>query len=223
MRLESSVEKLRQELARLKRRRQDIVLAEKTDQNPWIIVAEVFHILQNSFRCPWNLEIDEDMQNDNAMRKNLAFLQNTFTSDVAMGELSGIDELINQWRRCSQYFGDARLHLQRVESMAPGVMKATARLHVTITELIVRFAFPHLSEPEPVSKYDTNPPLRERLKGKHLDCSVSIDFHFDEDNGRVTRLEPRIDVMPALLRKLGDLSDVVEVCYSLSDNAREGF
>ncbi|KAG2813858.1 hypothetical protein PC129_g13586 [Phytophthora cactorum] len=221
--LESSVEKLRQKLARLKRRRQDIVLAEKTDQNPWIIVAEVFHVLQNSFRCPWNLEIDEDMQNDNTMRKNLAFLQKTFTSDVAMGELSGIDELINQWRRYSQYFGDARLHLQRVESMAPGVMKATARLHVTITELIVRFAFPHLSEPEPVSKYDINPPLRERLKGKHLDCSVSIDFQFDEDNGRVTRLEPRIDVIPALLRKLGDLSDVVEVCYSLSDDAREGF
>ncbi|KAF1773676.1 hypothetical protein GQ600_132 [Phytophthora cactorum] len=66
------------------------------------------------------------------MRKNLAFLQKTFTSDVAMGKLSGIDELINQWRRYSQYFGDARLHLQRLESMAPGVMKATARLHVTI-------------------------------------------------------------------------------------------
>ncbi|ETP51649.1 hypothetical protein F442_03253 [Phytophthora nicotianae P10297] len=190
MNLESSVEELHQELCRLKRRRQDIVLAEKTDQNPWTIVAEVFHILQNKF------------------------LQNIFTSDAAMGKVSGIDELIDRWRRYSQYFGDAHLYLQRVESLTPGVMRATARLHVTITELIVRFAFPHLLEMEPVSKYDINPPLRERLVGQLVDCSFSIDFHFDEDNGRVARLEPRIDVIPELLRVLGNLSDVDEVCYS---------
>ncbi|KAF1773624.1 hypothetical protein GQ600_18795 [Phytophthora cactorum] len=127
------------------------------------------------------------------MRKNLAFLQKTFTSDVAMG---------------NSYFGDARLHLQRLESMAPGVMKATARLHVTIQNS---------------SKYDINPPLRERLKGKHLDCSVSIDFQF----GR--RQWPRDEIRTSYRRdasvasELGDLSDVVEVCYSLSDDAREGF
>ncbi|ETO82571.1 hypothetical protein F444_03337 [Phytophthora nicotianae P1976] len=214
MNLESSVEELRQELCRLKRRRQDIVLAEKTDQNPWTIVAEVFHILQNSFRSPWKLENDEDMQNDVETRKTLEFLQNIFTSDAAMGKVSGIDELIDRWRRYSQYFGDAHLYLQRVESLTPGVMRATARLHVTITELIVRFAFPHLLEMEPVSKYDINPPLRERLVGQLVDCSFSIDFHFDEDNGRVARLEPRIDVIPELLRVLGNLSDVDEVCYS---------
>ncbi|KAF4137484.1 hypothetical protein GN958_ATG13328, partial [Phytophthora infestans] len=149
LRLEASVEELRQELCHLKRRRQDIVLAEKTDQNPWIIVAEVFRILQNSFRSPWNLENDEAMKNDIETRKNLDFVQKTFTADVAMGDLNGIDELISRWRRYSQYFGDARIYLQHVEWLAPGVMTATARLHVTISELIVRFAFPHLSEIEP--------------------------------------------------------------------------
>ncbi|KAG7391591.1 hypothetical protein PHYPSEUDO_004093 [Phytophthora pseudosyringae] len=212
--LETTVQELRQELDRLKQQRQDILLAEKTDQSPWTIVAEVFRIIDNSFCSPWNLEREEDVQNDIETKRNLAFLHQAFTSNVAVGGVSGIDTVIEQWRRVSQYFGDTQLQLQRVESVVQGVITASAKLRFTVTELTLRQLFPHVLEFEPQSKYDVHPFLRERLLGQHIDCSVSVTFLFDDENGRVTRVEPQIDLMPGLLRVLRNLSDVSEVCYS---------
>ncbi|KAL4176505.1 hypothetical protein KRP22_001447 [Phytophthora ramorum] len=212
--LESSVQQLRRELEGLKRQRQDVLLAEKTDQSPWTIVAEVFRIVESSLRSPWKLENEEDMRKDIETRRNLTFLNKAFSSNVAMGNLTGNDTLVDQWRRYSLTFGDSRLQLQRVESVSDGRITATARLQVTVTELVLRCMFPHLAEIEPQSKYDIHPTLRERLLGQHLDCSVLVDFLFDDDNGRVVRLEPRVDLMPELLRVLGDLKDVSEVYTS---------
>jgi hypothetical protein len=213
LQLETSVKQLRQELEHLKCQRQNVLLAEKTDQSPWTIVAEVFRIVQKSLNSPWNLEHDEDMQNDSETGRSVEFLQTAFTSDVAMGDVRGVDALMKQWRHYSLQFGDSRLRLQRVEEVSPSVMTAQARLHVKVSELVLRHAFPHLSDSEPTSKYDVHPCLRERLLGQHLSCSVSVDFLFDSENGRVARLEPRIDLIPALFRALGNVEDVAEACY----------
>ncbi|POM68140.1 Bzip transcription factor [Phytophthora palmivora] len=214
MRLETSVQQLRQELRQLKQRRQNVMLAEKTDQSPWTIVTEVFRIIENSLRSPWNLENDEDMQNDLETRRNVAYLHKALASDVAIGELKGIDAVVEHWRCFSQNFGDARLQLQQVESVAPGVIRARARLQVVTTELTVRHMFPNLSDAEPQSKYDVHPTLRERLLGHQLDCCVSVDFLFDDENGRVARLEFQPDIMPEVLRVLGNIDDVTEVFNS---------
>ncbi|GMF26494.1 unnamed protein product [Phytophthora lilii] len=186
LRLEEAVKQVRQELGNLKRRRQEVLLAEKTDQSPWTIVAEVFRIAENSFRSPWRLESEADMHNDMEMRKNLAFLSEAFTSDVAVGEITGIDSLIEQWRRYSQYFGDA----PRAAECVPTPVGR-----------------------DPPSKYDSQPPsLYDRLLGQQLECRVSVDFHFDEGNGRVSRLELKIDFLQALFRVLGNLEEVSEAC-----------
>ncbi|OWY99617.1 Bzip transcription factor [Phytophthora megakarya] len=211
LRLETGVQDLREELRRLKHKRHSVLLAEKTDQSPWTIVTEVFHILEGSFRSPWNLENEEDMHNDIETRRNLAYLHKAFTSNVAIGELSGIDTVFEHWRRLSQNFGDARLQLDRVESVTPNVIKACGRLDVVATELTMRHMFPHLSDAKPQSKYDVHPTLREQLLGHHLVCNVSVDFLFDNENGRVERLEPQIDLMQAVLRVLGNLEEVAEV------------
>lgn len=90
-------------------------------------------------------------------------------------------------------------------------MTASAKLSVVATELVMRHLFPHLVEVEPQSKYDPLPrSVRSRLLGQSLNCSISVDFYFDEENGRVARLEPKIDLLPELLRILGDLEDLAE-------------
>ncbi|EGZ24853.1 hypothetical protein PHYSODRAFT_484421 [Phytophthora sojae] len=211
LRLENAVRELRQDLENLKQRRQSIVLSEKTSQSPWTIVSEVFRIIESSFRSPWSMADKSEMLDDVDMRKNLKFLHDVFTSDVAAGELTGIDGLVERWRHYSMHLGDARLQLKRVEFVAPGVMTASAKLSVVATELVMRHLFPHLVEVEPQSKYDPLPrSVRSRLLGQSLNCSISVDFYFDEENGRVARLEPKIDLLPELLRILGDLEDLAE-------------
>eukprot|EP00644_Phytophthora_capsici_P016516 jgi/Phyca11/123835/e_gw1.52.195.1 len=214
LQLETSVEHLRNELTLLKRQRQKIVFAEKTDQSPWTIVTEVFRVLENSFKAPWNLEHEEDMHNDIEAKKNLAFLHRTFTSDVAVGEVRGIDSVIEQWRRTSQYFGEAQLQLHRVELVAPGAITTTARLRFVVTELTLRYMFPHLRDVEPQSKYDIQSSLREKLLGHRVDCAISVDFLFESENGRVARVEPQIDLLPVLTQILRNMSDVAEVWCS---------
>ncbi|KAK1934133.1 bZIP transcription factor 1 [Phytophthora citrophthora] len=214
LQLETAVKHLRDELTLLKRQRQKILLAEKTDQSPWTIVTEVFRVLENSFKAPWNLEREEDMQNDTEAKRNLAFLHRTFTADAAVGEVRGIDNVIEQWRRISQYFGESQLQLQRVESVAPGAITATARLRFVATELTLRYMFPHLRDVEPQSKYDIQPSLRDKLLGHHVDCVISVDFLFESENGRVARVEPQIDMMPILAQILKNMSDVAEVWCS---------
>lgn len=218
LRLESAVDQLRQELDSLEQRRLEIVLSEKTRHSPWAIVFEVFRMVENAFRSPWSMASENEMHDDTEMRKNLTFLHEVFTADVSACEFTGIAALVNQWRHYSMHLGNARLQLQQVESVAPGVMTATAKLSLVTTELIMRHLFSHLVEVEPQSKYDPLPPsLRDRLLGQLLHCSISVDFYFDEENGRVVRLEPKIDLMPELFRILGDLEDVAEVLSAPSD------
>ncbi|KAL3657514.1 hypothetical protein V7S43_017652 [Phytophthora oleae] len=214
LQLEGAVKHLREELSRLKRQRQKILLAEKTDKSPWTIVTEVFRILENSFRSPWNLEREEDMQSDIEAKRNLAFLHQTFTSDVAVGEVRGIDKVIEQWRLISQYFGGAQLQLHRVELAAPGAITTSARLRFVVTELTLRYIFPNLPNVEPQSKYDIQPSLRDKLLGHHIDCSISVDFLFENENGRVVRVEPQIDMMPELIKILRDIRAVSEMWCS---------
>ncbi|ETM00075.1 hypothetical protein L917_03171, partial [Phytophthora nicotianae] len=53
--------------------------------------------------------------------------------------------------------------------------------------------------------------LRDRLIGRRLDCSVSMNFMFDGETGRVATIETYIDLMAALFRVLGSLENVSQV------------
>ncbi|KAJ8566714.1 hypothetical protein ON010_g6408 [Phytophthora cinnamomi] len=223
LRLENAVQQLRLDLDSLKQTRQSILLAKKTSQSPWTIVSEVFRIVESSFRSPWSMENEDEMHYDVEARKNLKFLHEVFTSDVAVCELAGIEALVERWRHYSMHLGDARIRLERVESVAPGIMTATAKFSLTTSELVMRRLLPHLPEVEPQSKYDALPStVRDRLLGKSLNCSLYVDFFFDEENGRVTRLEPKLDAIPELFRILGDLDDVSEVFSVPTNSTKSG-
>ncbi|KAF4137242.1 hypothetical protein GN958_ATG13565 [Phytophthora infestans] len=205
LQLERSVEQLHKELDTLKRRYRDLASLERSNQSPWSIVAEVFRLLETSFRSPWRVASTREMQNHSETRQILAILERAFAHDAAMGELRGVDALMEQLLLFSQYFGQPHLKLQRIESVAPGVMAARAKLSVTVTELTLRHAFPHLAGGE------DRVLLFQRLLGQRLECDCSLSFLFDEDSERVARLEVSIDLATPLYEVLGSLKDVSNV------------
>ncbi|OWZ17819.1 Bzip transcription factor [Phytophthora megakarya] len=198
--LENSVEQLQAELDNLKRRYRDLSSRERSNQSPWSIVAEVFRLLESSFRSPYLV-----MRTHTETRQSLAVLERALAHNVAMGELQGVDALMEQLRLYSQYFGSPKLKLQRVESVAPGVMTATAKLSLTVTEFTLQHVFPHLAESTDRSQ------LCQRLVGQRLECNSSLTFLFDEDSGRVVRLETSFDLVQPLLGVLGNIKDVSDL------------
>ncbi|KAL4137892.1 hypothetical protein PRIC2_001402 [Phytophthora ramorum] len=212
--LQQTVQRLHEEVQGIKIKRERLRYSEKSNRSPWTIVSEVFQLLQTSFRSPWHMN---EMKRHAGTRQSLRVLQKSFTHDVAMGELSGVKALLEQLRRCSLYFGDPQLHLQHVEEVVPGVLTASARLGVTVSEFTLQCVFPHLNEAKEGETEDEDEDeegrqlLREKLIGQRLDCSCKITFLTDEDTGRVVRLETSVDWMGALCRLLHDASVVASV------------
>ncbi|KAG7384002.1 hypothetical protein PHYBOEH_009666 [Phytophthora boehmeriae] len=211
LQLEKSVEQLRQELDKLKWRRRDLTSRERISHGPWTIVAEVFHLLETSFRSPWRLANAEEMLKHADIRHSLAFLRESFVDDVSMGDLTGADALMEQLRRYSLYFGDPQIKLNRIEAVASGVMRATATLSVTVTDFTLRHVFPHLEKPAARGEEDKQQPLREKLLGARLASECSMTFLFDEQSGRAVRLRTSIDFLSSLIRLFGDLKGASNV------------
>ncbi|GMF31461.1 unnamed protein product [Phytophthora lilii] len=208
LQLEKSVEQLHKELDTLKRRYRDLSSRERSNQSPWSIVAEVFRLLGSCFKSQWRMTGMKEMKNHTETRQILAVLERAFAHNAALGDLNGIEALMDQLRRYAQYFGDAQLHLKRIESVAPGVMSASARLSVTVTELTLRHIFPHL---EGSDGGDYEQRLHQQLLGQRLHLNCSMNFLFDENSDRVVRLETKIDLAASLFRVLGNLKDVADV------------
>ncbi|KAL4160794.1 hypothetical protein PRNP1_001356 [Phytophthora ramorum] len=203
--LEKSVKQLHQEVDGLKRRYRDLSSRERSNQSPWSIVAEVFRLLENSFRFPWRTANAQEMSHHQNTRQILAVLERSFEHDAAMGEVSGTNALMRQLRCYSLYFGDPILKLQRIESVAPSVMTARAKLSMTITEFTLRHAFPHLEKPIcGRNGEDGRGLLYERMLGKRLDFNFSLNFLFDEDSDRV--------ISPECI--IGDQATVGDGCSS---------
>ncbi|KAJ8576136.1 hypothetical protein ON010_g3074 [Phytophthora cinnamomi] len=203
---------LEEEIQGLKLRKRNIKFERKTNQSPWTIVGEVFRLLEDGFRSPWRLASTEEMMKHADTRQSLAFLEKCFVHNVAMGDLRGINALMDQWRRYSLYFEEPHLELKRVEVLAKGVVSAIATLSVTITDFTLRCVFPGLATCGGRKLLQ----LSKSLLGQRLDYSCSMRFLFDEASGRVVRLEPKIDLVTPLLRILGNIKDVSAVCkYAL--------
>ena len=209
--LDTSVEQLHQELKILKRQYQDVSSHEGGYQSPWLIAVEVFRLIETGFRSPWSMSSTQEMKNHTETRQIMVTLERAFAHDVAMGELRGVDALMDQLRLYSHYFDKPKLQLQRIESVGP-VISVQAKLCVTVTKLTLQYLLPHLKEPTGEHQVKTGrEQLYQRLCGQRLECSCLMTFLFDKDNYRVVRLATTIDLIPALLRVLGSLRDVSKV------------
>ncbi|RLN56013.1 hypothetical protein BBJ29_007214 [Phytophthora kernoviae] len=201
-----------QEVEELKRKRQDILLSVKNNLSPWLIVAKVFRIVENTLRFPWCLESEGDMLNHTETQTGMEFLQSAFAFHVSIGELRGFHIMMEKLRHHSVTFGDPRFHLHRIQVMAPGVMTAAGRFTASVTDLTLRHVFPQLRKHVNEDKYIS---LRKRLQGHRFSCNFSVDFFFDEESGRVVRLEAKVDLITALLHTLGNLQDFNQLTLAI--------
>ncbi|GMF46492.1 unnamed protein product [Phytophthora fragariaefolia] len=212
--LEESVQKLQDEIQRLTLRRHTLCYGEQTKHSPWRVVVEYFRLLRYGFLMPisgW----DANCSNEPTFPDQVYFLRAVLADDVVIGELTGVDAFIEQWKRYSSYFGSLHLHLKRMEEQTLGGITATATLSLTITEASLRHVFPHLLESNVEEfEYDNAGrvyPLHSRLLGQRLECSCTMHFVWDDMTGRVTRIDFMMDLLSPLLRVLGNLEDVTYV------------
>ncbi|KAG6608810.1 Bzip transcription factor [Phytophthora cinnamomi] len=211
--LQQQVQHLQEELQGLRLKQQRLRFSEKINRSAWAIASEVFRLLECSFRSPWHMTSADEMMKDAETRQSLSVLQKSFTLDVAMGSLSGMDALLDQLRRYSLYFGEPHIQLKRVESMVPGVLTASARLSVTVSEFTLRRVFPHLEKPTTCNGHDRDAyrAVREKLLGQRLDCSCELVFLVDEETGRVERLETSVNLVESLFDVMKSVEGVVDV------------
>ncbi|KAG7391589.1 hypothetical protein PHYPSEUDO_004091 [Phytophthora pseudosyringae] len=214
LQLEGTVKRLRQEVDHLKQAHEGLLSGEPVKHSPWTIVVGVFRLVEDSVHSPWRMTNATGVLNDAQMQRNLTFLRECVLPGVAMGNLSGVESLTNQLRRFALNLGDPKLHLQRIEAMAPSVMISTARLYTTVTELTLSNAFPKLSKGTHQDAGDTHAARREQLLGQRLNCSCTTTLFFDEKTGRVERLEVSTDLVGPLLRVFGNLGDVASATIS---------
>jgi hypothetical protein len=204
---EASVQQLREDVERLKRGYESIRPDGKPKRNPWAIVSEVLRLVGDTVQSPWQMLEADDPRHT---------LREHVSPDVSMGDLCGVDAMMEQLRRYALNFGEPELQLQRIEAIAPDIMVATAALRATVTELTLRNVFPNLLRRGRQGTEDDHQVLRECLLGQRLHLTCSMVFLFDEVDGRVARLELHTDLVPCLLHMLGSVEDVANALLSLN-------
>ncbi|RLN53932.1 hypothetical protein BBP00_00009126 [Phytophthora kernoviae] len=209
--LRQELQRLEEEIHGLRLKKRSIRFERKTNQSPWTIVSEALRLIEDGFRSPWRLANLDEMMKHSDTRQTLEFLQKSFVHDVRFGDLRGINALMDQWRRYSLYFEDPHLELQQVNVLTAGVFCAAATFSVTITEFTLRCIFPHLIDDEGHDGKVDTAPLQDQLLGERVEFKCSMQFFFDELNGRVVRLEPTVDWIPPLVRLLDGLESVSAV------------
>ncbi|KAF1779536.1 hypothetical protein GQ600_10936 [Phytophthora cactorum] len=199
-------EHLREEIEACKRDAKKSLLGRNTTE----VRADIFHVLERSFASPWYSVNVRDRTFDDNLKRTLAALETSFALDVTMGDLCGVDELMGQLQKYSQYFSNPRVHLKRVKEITAGVVTASAKLSLIDSEFTLRSIFPHLQKVSK-SKYDPRLSAGNRLVGQALNCNCSMSLYFDDESGRVTRVEISIDWVSALYQVLGKTEDVSKV------------
>ncbi|KAG1705322.1 hypothetical protein DVH05_004253 [Phytophthora capsici] len=210
--MQQSIQQLHEEVQSLKLKRQRLRFGQKTKRSPWRIVSDVFHLIETSFCSPWLVTNADEMMRNAEVQPILATLRESFAHDVGMGNLNGVDTLVQQVRRYALYFCDPKVHLKQVEELVPGVLTATAQFTAAVSEFTLRCIFPHLQAPRPGDDVEGEiRVLREKMLGQSLHCSCRMTFMVDEETGRVVRLETSFDWMGPLVRLLGNVNDVSSI------------
>ncbi|OWZ23493.1 hypothetical protein PHMEG_0001623 [Phytophthora megakarya] len=198
--LEETVQKLRADIPVLELQRNRLLYGGQ--QNVWNVVVEYFHVFR--FGVPVTLPVESEdgticpsERLENAETKHqLAFLRSSMTENVILGERSGVEALMEQWRMYSSSFQSLYFQLERVERTNDKFVSVTATLNVTVSEMTFQYVFPHLlddGERDNAGEYeDDADSTRAYLRSKLL--------------GQTT-----VNFMTPLMKELGNLSDVALV------------
>jgi len=195
--LEQNIQELGKEIQELTKKRHTLCYGVQTKNNVWSVVVEYFRLLRYGFLTRVQTSPTTELQDQEL------FLRATVHDEV--------DALIEQWQRYSCCFGSLSLKLLRMEEQPFGAMATSSTLSLTITETTLRNVFPHLvgrTSADDTERHDTYLRIGSRLLGRRLDCQCRVRFSWDDESGRVTRLDATMDLLSPLLRALGSVEDV---------------
>ncbi|OWZ23494.1 Bzip transcription factor [Phytophthora megakarya] len=205
--LESTVGQLREEIPMLEVQRRR--LRYDSQQRVWDVVVEYFQLFHHGVGDAFDQGSahSSDVLRASEAQQQLMFLRSTMAPDVEFGNVSGVEVLMEQWRRLSAYHEDLNFQLTHMEKVSESIVTATATLSVTITKTTLECVFPHLMGSENVEDLS----LAVKLLGHKLDYPCSVLFVWDEETSLVVRVETDIDMATPLLGLLGNLKDVSRV------------
>ncbi|ETP01842.1 hypothetical protein F441_20990 [Phytophthora nicotianae CJ01A1] len=204
-----NVKQLLKDIDSLERKKRDLSLRRES-RSSCRVVIDIFKLAEAYILLSGCVSDGIYLTNNVAERQLVESLRNSFSLDVVVGDVIGVDELMIQLLRYFLYFDDPRIHLEQAVETTLGIVTATAILELTVSVSTLCSVFPQLLN-APRSQHDTQPLLAKRLLGKRLQCDVSLSFIFDEKSGRVSRLEISVDWVGALLVVLGNLKNVTTV------------
>ncbi|ETL47048.1 hypothetical protein F441_03314 [Phytophthora nicotianae CJ01A1] len=202
LQLEKNVSRLGEEVRHLKCIRRDVEHVRSFGRNSRTTVAKMFTLLDTNFRSPWRMQSAARYLRHAKPPENVFALQ-SFAGVPDFGDLYGMTALIMHLRCYWYYFKDSTIQLQRVDLKAPGVIIATARITITISDLTLQELFPHLRMTKRNREVnDVHRPSRERLLGRRFHCQCVITFFLDKESSRVAYISTSIDLVGSLLHSL---------------------
>ncbi|KAL3657733.1 hypothetical protein V7S43_017306 [Phytophthora oleae] len=205
--LELTVSQLRDEIPMLEVQRRR--LRYDSQQRVWDVVVEYFQLFHHGVgdAIDQGSAGSSDVLRASEAQQQLMFLRSTMAPDVEFGDVSGVELLMEHWRRLSEYHENLLLHLTHMNKVSESIVTATATLSATITKTTLECVFPRLMCSENVEDLS----LAVKLLGHTLEYPCSVLFVWDEETSLVVRMETEIDMATPLLGLLGNLKDVTRV------------
>ncbi|KAJ8537305.1 hypothetical protein ON010_g13292 [Phytophthora cinnamomi] len=205
--LETTVAQLRDEIPMLEVQRRRLRYDSK--QRVWDVVVEYFQLFRHGVgdSPEQGATFSTDVLRTSEAQQQLMFLRSTMAADVEFCNVSGVEVLMEHWRRMSEYHDDLKFELAHMEKVSESIVTAKAMLSVTITKTTLECVFPHLMGSENVEDLS----LAVKLLGHTLEYPCSVLFVWDEATSLVVRLETDIDMATPLLKLLGNIKDVSRV------------
>ncbi|TYZ63843.1 hypothetical protein PybrP1_000459 [[Pythium] brassicae (nom. inval.)] len=128
------------------------------------------------------------------------FMRAVMEPDVGFGEYAGIDVIMDQWTRYSEYHALLVWELEGLEisgCAAAPIVTTSALLRTRYSRKTIENVFPHVAG---------NEPLIQRLVGREVVYPSKNQFYFNAA-GRVERYDVEADFAGALVRALGSTED----------------
>ncbi|KAF1320999.1 hypothetical protein FI667_g12209, partial [Globisporangium splendens] len=135
-----------------------------------------------------------------SMRQQELYMNAAMERNVSFGDFQGIDTIMDQWERYSQYHALLVFELVDMDIMGPEnapIISANGRLRTRYSRKTIENVFPHVVG---------NEPLIQRLIGKEIVYPCSNLFFFSED-GRIQRYNTEADFVFAMVQALGNTED----------------
>ncbi|OWZ04822.1 hypothetical protein PHMEG_00023203 [Phytophthora megakarya] len=209
--MESNIRNLHDEIKNLQLQRVVLSLVP-TNKTPWSVVVEYFRLFrfgvnpsatvaQLRTAAESNYPFNPPIQRD--------FLAATMTPDVTDGTVSGIDAIMRSWKHVSLCFNGFQVDVKSLENGPDDSVIVTTKQHVTITENMLKYTFPHLIDDSGGYSH-----LATKLLRQQILIRGSVHFKWNSENGRVTSFLFKADMVTPILHLLHNLEDVSDVFRS---------